>query len=242
MTEALNKKAGDMDTKQRDAWEIVQKLQALSILIDHYTDLEDNYKNRVSNEALQQLFEDGDLIMKIRETDFVALLNMIREATQFIFKKEVILREYQKNLDSKNLLETDPIFQKLYSLNNRIKTLEQDKQTLAHRNKVIEKELDATENLKREIEELNYKLKEKDLEISVDSVDRGPQDGARAVQGQSLRPQRHNREPQPRPAQARSHHLAAQKKPRTLQRAQTADLRPHQALPAQQDPPCPRKP
>ena len=42
---------------------------------------------------------------------------------------------------------------------------------------MIEKELDATENLKKEIEELNYKLKEKDLEISVGCLDSGPKDG-----------------------------------------------------------------
>jgi len=170
MSAALNKSAGMMDAKQQAAWEIIQKMQALSVLIDYYTELEENHKARLRNDALEFLFKP-DKVLKVSEDDFTNLLKMFKEATKFILERELVLQKYQKTLDSKNLLENDPIFQKVSSLNTRIKHAEAEKERLEKRNKSLEQEIDAVNELKKTIEDLKFSLKEKDMQIKALTFD-----------------------------------------------------------------------
>ena len=165
MNDALNKKAALMDHKQQEAWEIIQKMQALTVLVDYYTELEETHKNAIRNNALEHLFKP-DSILQINEKEFSELLKLFREATKFILERELVLQKYQKSLDAKNLLENDPIFQKLAGMNQRIKIVESEKAQLVTRNKQLEKGLDELQELQKHVTELKYKVKEKDLEIS----------------------------------------------------------------------------
>ena len=217
LTEALNKKGGDMDRKQQEAWEIVQKLQTLSYWIDYYTDLEDYYQREVKNKTLDHMLTQ-DRIIRISEVDFFNMLNMFKEATQFIFKRELILREYQKSLDSKNLLESDPIFQKLHSLNTRIRVLEQDKSVMNQRNKELEREQDTMQGLLKEIENLNFTIKEKDLEISVYfHYYLGPKDATKAIKHEDNRTNRFHRGPNGRDPKTRGGRISIEQESRAIQ-------------------------
>lgn len=84
-------------------------MQALTVLVDYYTELEETHKNAIRNNALEHLFKP-DSILQINEKEFSELLKLFREATKFILERELVLQKYQKSLDAKNLLENDPIF------------------------------------------------------------------------------------------------------------------------------------
>jgi hypothetical protein len=162
----LHKKGGFMDEKQQAAWEIVQKLNALSILIDHYSELEEFHKRNVRNESLDFVTVEAKE-MRINEGDFNSLLRLFKEATKFILERELVLQKYQQNLDSKNLLGNDPIFQKLSSMLTRIRVLDTEKEALAKRNKELEMGCHSVANAHEEIKQLKYTIKERDLEINV---------------------------------------------------------------------------
>lgn len=155
-----------MDPKQQAAWEIVQKLNALTILIDHYSELEDCHKRSVRNESLDFVNHEPKE-MRINEDDFNTLLRLFKEATKFILERELVLQKYQQNLDSKNLLGTDPIFQKLSSMMTRIRVLDTEKEALSKRNKELEMGYHSVAKSEEEIKQLKYAVKERDLEINV---------------------------------------------------------------------------
>lgn len=166
MTDFLNKKVGGMDPRQQAAWEIVQKLQILGTLIDYYSDLEDYHQQSLRNESFESLFAEPSQ-MVIPEKEFTALLKMLKDSTRFILEREITQQKYQKALDSKNYLENDPIFQKLASLNTRLKTVETEREQLRKRNVQLEAEQEVMGGLLNKISELEAKLKEKELLVNV---------------------------------------------------------------------------
>lgn len=166
MTDVLNKKVGGMDPRQQAAWEIVQKLQILGTLIDYYSDLEEYHQQSLRNESFEGLFAEPSQ-MVIPEKEFTALLKMLKDSTRFILEREITQQKYQKALDSKNYLENDPIFQKLASLNTRLKTVETEREQLRRRNVQLEAEQEVMGGLLTRISELEAKLKEKELLVNV---------------------------------------------------------------------------
>lgn len=166
MTDVLNKKVGGMDPRQQAAWEIVQKLQILGTLIDYYSDLEEYHQQSLRNESFEGLFAEPSQ-MVIPEKEFTALLKMLKDSTRFILEREITQQKYQKALDSKNYLENDPIFQKLASLNTRLKTVETEREQLRRRNVQLEAEQEVMGGLLIRISELEGKLKEKELLVNV---------------------------------------------------------------------------
>lgn len=168
MTDVLNKKVGGMDPRQQAAWEIVQKLQILGTLIDYYSDLEEYHQQSLRNKSFEGLFAEPSQ-MVIPEKEFTALLKMLKDSTRFILEREITQQKYQKALDSKNYLENDPIFQKLASLNTRLKTVETEREQLRRRNTQLEAEQEIMGGLLTRISELEAKLKEKELLVNVDS-------------------------------------------------------------------------
>lgn len=156
-----------MDAKQQAAWEIIQKLNALTVLIDHYTELEDCHKRKVRNESLDFLIKEKRE-MAINDDDFTNLLKLFKEATKFILERELVLQKYQQNLDSKSLLESDPIFQKLSAMMSRIRILTSEKEQLQKRNKELEAGVSDVVNSVNELRNLRHTIKEKDIEISVE--------------------------------------------------------------------------
>lgn len=167
--QALNMKAGSMDEKQQAAWEIVQKMKALTILIDHYTELEECHKRKIRNDSLEFVMLENKE-MHINESDFSSLLKMFKEATKFILERELLLKRYQENLDSRSLLESDPVLQKIPSMLTRIRVLETENRELKKRNHSLENDYEQIASLKEEIKSLKYIVREKDLEISVAKV------------------------------------------------------------------------
>lgn len=164
----LTKKGGLMDAKQQAAWEIVQKLNALTVLIDHYTELEGCHKRRIRNESLDFLITEKRE-MVINEDDFTNLLKLFKESTKFILERELVLQKYQQNLDSKSLLESDPIFHKLSSMMTRMRVLSTEKESLSKRNKELEEGASFVANSAEEMKKLKHTVREKDIEISVTS-------------------------------------------------------------------------
>lgn len=162
---ALTKKAVVEDEKQQAAWEIVQKIKALTILVDHYTDLEETYVSKLKNDTLDHLFTDSKTLAVNRE-EFISLLKMFKEATIFILKRDMVLQKYQKALDAKTFLEDDPIIQKISSMNSRIKVLESERDQLTKRNATLEKQVQEAHEQEKIIHQLENTVKEKDLEIS----------------------------------------------------------------------------
>lgn len=162
---ALTKKAVVEDEKQQAAWEIVQKIKALTVLVDHYTDLEETYVSKLKNDTLDHLFTDSKTLAVNRE-EFISLLKMFKEATIFILKRDMVLQKYQKALDAKTFLEDDPIIQKISSMNSRIKVLESERDQLTKRNATLEKQVQEAHEQEKIIHQLENTVKEKDLEIS----------------------------------------------------------------------------
>ena|SRR3990167_2239625 len=166
MTDVLNKKVGGMDPRQQAAWEIVQKLQILGSLIDYYTELEEYHQHSLRNESFESLFTEPAQ-MVIPEKEFTALLRMLKDSTRFILGREIAQQKYQKALDSRNYLENDPIFQKLASLNTRLKTVENEREQFRKRNIQLEAEQEVMSGLLTKISDLEAKLKEKELLVNV---------------------------------------------------------------------------
>ena len=166
MTDVLNKKVMGMDPRQQAAWEIVQKLQILRSLIDYYTELEEYHQESLRNESFQHLFAEPAQ-MVIPEKEFTALLKMLKDSTRFILEREIAQQKYQKALDSRNYLENDPIFQKLASLNSRLKIAESEREQLRKRNTQLESEQEVMGGLLSKISDLQAKLKEKELLVNV---------------------------------------------------------------------------
>jgi uncharacterized protein (DUF3084 family) len=163
----MKKKAPiQMDPVQQAMWEIKNKLEALSEVIDFYADLERHAQDQYKNESLTNLFLP-DRVLRINEDNFNSLLLVVKESTKFILEREIVLQKYQKSLDSKNLLENDPIFVKLSSMNSRIKNLESERDTLEKRNKKLEEDQLKISQLNDKISQLEFTVKEKNEEISV---------------------------------------------------------------------------
>lgn len=169
MSDLLSKKNNaHMDSTQQAAWELIKKLQVLGTLIDYYTELEDVHKKAVRNDSLDFLFKD-EKIMKVGEEDFSNLLKLFKEATKFILERELVLQKYQKSLDSKNLLENDPIFAKVTAISSRVKVLEMEKENLVKRNKALETDSLALKEAEKVIQKQIQELQEKDLLVKVAS-------------------------------------------------------------------------